>query len=417
MSASPLISCLRAASCVLLLGGTAHAQDSDRPDAPPAVQPWPTTDVSDLWHKLRAKDEAPEQDADEPDEASRRFFVLAPGIGARPSTGLTLGLNGNMAFYRGEPATTHLSTMIGGFRVSQKMQVLSNVRFALFAPGDRWLVQGDNRVNWMSLDTYSLGSSAGTAGSVNLKFNAIRLYDTAYHPVAPGLFVGAGFNLSVHRNVRGDVAPLFDRFAYAAYSQTHGFPLDGQRSIGTNVGVLFDTRDNAINAGHGSFASAEYRTFFEALGGNSTWQELSVDVRTFRPLTRSGSQRLAFWFSSDLVTGGVAPYFDLPTTGGDVRSGRGYAEGRYRGERLVYGEVEYRGSVTPSGIVGFVAFLNAATVANADAGVSLFDSYAPAAGFGARVLLNKRSRTNLAVDWGWGKQGSRGFYLGLQEAF
>ena len=34
-----------------------------------------------------------------------------------------------------------------------------------------------------------------------------------------------------------------------------------------------------------------------------------------------------------------------------------------------------------------------------------------------RVLLNKRSRTNLATDYAWGKDGARGFYLGIQEAF
>jgi hypothetical protein len=33
------------------------------------------------------------------------------------------------------------------------------------------------------------------------------------------------------------------------------------------------------------------------------------------------------------------------------------------------------------------------------------------------VLLNKKSRTNLCTDYGWGKQGSRGLYLAIQEAF
>jgi hypothetical protein len=117
------------------------------------------------------------------------------------------------------------------------------------------------------------------------------------------------------------------------------------------------------------------------------------------------------------VTGGVAPFLDLPTTGGDVRSGRGYSEGRYRGEHLVYGEMEYRGALTPNGLLGFVAFANTSTIGSVESGAKLFETYAPAAGVGLRVLLNKRSRTNLTTDWGWGKAGSRGFYLGIQEAF
>jgi hypothetical protein len=402
---------------VALSGGVVEAQDHDKPDEP-AVQLWPTADVTDLWHKWRSKDEPAEQDAaDTPRDPQRRFRVIAPGIGARPSTGLTLGLNGNLAFYQGDPASTHLTTMIGGFRVTQKNQVLSNVRFAVFTAEDHWLLQGDNRVNWTSLDTYELGSESSTDGAANLKFRAIRLTETAYRPIGR-LFVGGGLDLSVRANIRaGEGETGLDRSVYTSYTRRHGFDIDAQKSTGTNVAVLLDTRDNAINAGHGWLASAAYHTFFKGLGGDSTWQELAIDVRTFRPLTRTGSHLIAFWFMSDLVTGGVAPYLDLPAIGGDIRSARGYAEGRYRGEHLVYGEAEYRGSLTPNGLVGFVAFLNTSTIGSSETGTRLFDAYAPGAGFGFRVLLNKRSRTNLAADWGWGKDGSRGFYLALQEAF
>jgi hypothetical protein len=120
---------------------------------------------------------------------------------------------------------------------------------------------------------------------------------------------------------------------------------------------------------------------------------------------------------SDLVTRGTAPYLDLPTTGGDGRSARGYGEGRYRGNHLAYGEVEYRGTLTSNGLLGVVAFLNTTTIDDAADGQRLFHIWAPAAGTGLRVLLNKRSRTNLAADYAWGKAGAHGFYLGLQEAF
>ena len=73
--------------------------------------------------------------------------------------------------------------------------------------------------------------------------------------------------------------------------------------------------------------------------------------------------------------------------------------------------------VTPNGLLGFVAFLNTTTVNNADDHVRLFDNFAPAAGSGLRVLLNKHARTNLTADYGWGKEGSRGLDLGIQEAF
>ena len=112
----------------------------------------------------------------------------------------------------------------------------------------------------------------------------------------------------------------------------------------------------------------------------------------------------------------AVPYLDLPATGSDGRSARGYGDGRYRGNHLVYGEVEYRGTLTNNGLLGMVLFANSTTIDNSS-GEKIFDVWAPAAGLGLRVLLNKRSRTNLAADYAWGKAGSTGFYLGIQEAF
>jgi len=84
---------------------------------------------------------------------------------------------------------------------------------------------------------------------------------------------------------------------------------------------------------------------------------------------------------------------------------------------LLYGEIEYRSTLTRNGLLGYVAFLNATTVSSLDNHEHLFDAWAPAGGGGLRVLLNKRSRTNFCADYAAGKAGSRGFYLAIQEAF
>jgi PAS domain-containing protein len=86
---------------------------------------------------------------------------------------------------------------------------------------------------------------------------------------------------------------------------------------------------------------------------------------------------------------------------------------RKRAERQLHeAEVRYRTLVEQ---IPAVTYIDA--VDNAATGEKLFDSMAPAGGFGFRVLLNKRSRTNLCTDWGWGKEGSHGLYLAIQEAF
>jgi hypothetical protein len=70
-----------------------------------------------------------------------------------------------------------------------------------------------------------------------------------------------------------------------------------------------------------------------------------------------------------------------------------------------------------NGLVGIVTFLNATTAANSQSGEQLFDAVSPAAGFGFRLLVSKRSRTNLCLDFGFGTNGSHGAYLAVQEAF
>jgi outer membrane protein assembly factor BamA len=398
---------------VLLLTARPVAAEDGESTAAAAPQPLPTLDVGDLWRMALHKEPTT-------GDTSKKFVVFAPSIGSKPSTGLNGGVSGNIAFYLGDPATTRISTINGGLKVSQKGQTLGGIRFVTYSHDNRWFLQDENRLSWTSQNTYPLGGDSPASSAANVKYDLFRFYGTAYRTIRPRLFVGVGLNFSDHTNVRAgtDATARFDSSEYVAYSTQHGFSLDGQTSSGTNLGLIYDTRDNHINPQHGVLASATYRTFFNGfLGGDSTWQELYLDARTYKKLTPTARHKLAFWFLGDLVTGGTAPYFDLPATAAQERSARGYGEGRYRGERMLYGEMEYRGALTSSGLVGIVAFLNTTTMGSVEVNERLFENFAPGAGFGFRFLLNKRSRTNLCTDYGWGKAGSRGFYLSIQEAF
>jgi hypothetical protein len=70
-----------------------------------------------------------------------------------------------------------------------------------------------------------------------------------------------------------------------------------------------------------------------------------------------------------------------------------------------------------NGLLGMVAFLNTTTLTNLQEDERLFDRFASAGGLGVRLLINKRSKTNLCLDVGFGRDGSRGVYLAVQEAF
>jgi Omp85 superfamily domain len=384
-------------------------------EPPPAEM----TDIFDVWRKIRNKQPDPEAAVWDYRKPMRAF---APIIGAKPSSGLLLGVAGNVAFYRGEPATTHISSMVASLTFSTKAQTALTDRFTVFTRDDRWRVEADHRFQWTSLEISELGTSADTRDGVQADYDFFRLYHTAYYRLRPGLFVGAGLYFDNHADVgpnEGEEGEWAES-PYVRYSNDHGLPLDAQASAGPSLDLLWDTRDNFINADRGWLAEASYRALFDGfLGGDSSWQRLNLDLRTYRPMSRDRRHKLAVWLFVDLVVEGVAPYFDLPATGLDTygRSARGYGEGQFRGERLAYGEIEYRGTLMRNGLLGMVAFLNTTTLTNLQNDEHLFDSFATGGGAGLRLLINKRSKTNLCFDIAFGKQGSKGVYLAIQEAF
>jgi hypothetical protein len=71
--------------------------------------------------------------------------------------------------------------------------------------------------------------------------------------------------------------------------------------------------------------------------------------------------------------------------------------------------------VSRNGLFGAVLFVNAETFSDIVTGK--YAVISPGAGLGIRIMLNKFSRTNLALDYAWGTQGSRGFFVNLGEVF
>ena len=390
---------------------------SDPAPSPESDIAEPTKDLIDVLRELRHKPEPP------PPDYRKRMVAGAPVIAYSPTSGIGLGVAGNIAFYRGFPQTTRISSMVASATGTSKGQVLVSAKMNVSSFENRWRLEADNRFYWTSQPTYGLGTTTPEGAKLDMKFNHFRIYDKYYKQVHRDLFLGAGYIYNIHNNVRPpDDVDLADWTGspYINYSADHGFDLDSQTSAGVSLHMLLDTRDGAINPSRGFYANGTYAMLFEDfLGGTSTWQQLSYDLRTYLRLSKDARHRLAFWTFGDLVTGGEAPYLDLPSTGGDLyaRSGRGYPQGRFRGERLLYAEAEYRWTMTKNGLFGMVAFVNTETLSNEQANEKLFDSFASAAGFGFRFMLNKRSKTNLCFDIGFGRDGSKGVYFGVQEAF
>jgi hypothetical protein len=389
-----------------------------RPPGPASQIAVPTRDIFDVVRELLHK--PPKAQPKDPDK--QLMVAAAPVVSYNPASGVGIGVAGNVAFYKGFPATTRISSVVASLIVTSKKQLLFNGKFDLSSANNDWLVQGDNRIYLTSQDTFGLGTSTLPEDAINTKYNFFRFYEGVSRRVYRRLYLGVALLYNNHSSVKPaeEFESVFPDSPYVTYSQARGFDLDSQSAAGSSVSVLLDSRDGTINPSRGLYAGLEYQTFFKGfLGGTSSWQQLNVDTRTYFRLSADARHRLAAWIFGNLVTGGEAPYFDLPATSMDTygRSGRGYIQGRFRGQRLAYGELEYRWTVKRNGLLGIVGFLNTETLSNKDTGERLFDSFATGFGVGMRLMMNKRSQTNLAFDVGRGNDGKARIYFAVQEAF
>jgi outer membrane protein assembly factor BamA len=196
------------------------------------------------------------------------------------------------------------------------------------------------------------------------------------------------------------------------------------------MNALYDSRDHTIDPYKGIFLQLTYRYNSKLIGSNKNSSSFYGEFRAYQKLSSKIPRHLiAFWTIVNILVSGELPYLDLPAIGYDMRgkSGRGYTQGRFRGQGLVYGEAEYRFPLTNNGFLGGIVFLNATTTSRKEAidpskginepGLPLFKSIKPAGGFGLRLMANKNARMNLEIDFGIGANGSKGIYIAVGEAF
>jgi hypothetical protein len=126
----------------------------------------------------------------------------------------------------------------------------------------------------------------------------------------------------------------------------------------------------------------------------------------------------AFWYWGSYLLNGKLPYLELPGTGSDAtgRLGRGYTIGRFKGTSFAYSEAEYRFPILANKLISGVVYANAQSASNSRT-IKLMEYIEPGGGVGLRLLFNKYTRSNLCIDYGVGKYGSKGIFLGLNEVF
>jgi hypothetical protein len=361
-------------------------------------------DLVDVIRKVLKKEPKHDTIAD----TRKVHYSLVPAIGYTLSTGFIGLASANAAFHLSEAATTNLSSISASINYSQYGQLTIPIQTNIWTRDNNYNIVTDWRYFKYPQDTYGLGGHSLEENASNIVYSHIRLHQLVLKRVTGSFYAGVGYMLDKRWKIREEGAN--------ADVKAYGLPLKSMSS-GLLISALYDNRKNSINPEGGFYGNIRYRINQKFLGSDSNWESLVLEFRKYINFPAGSRNTLALWNLNWLTLSGKPPYLDLPSTSWDAtnNTGRGYIQGRFRSPQMLYVESEYRFAITQNELLGGVVFANAQSFSNWPS--NRFDRVAPGAGVGLRLKVNKASRTNVGIDYGFGAKGSRGVFVNLGEIF
>lgn len=339
------------------------------------------------------------------------FFSIIPAMGYTLVNGYVGVLASNVSFYTSNNKTKLSTIMLNGY-YSQYRQYWGTLSTYIYSEKSKLIFTGDIRMYKFPTRTFGLGGETRISDVERIDYSYFKFSQLALKQVYPDFYAGIGYHLDHHFDIdEKGLAPAtvtdFQRYGFTSFSI----------SSGLSANLMYDTRKNLMNPAGGIFAYLRYRNNLKLLGSDSNWQSLLMEFRKYFPLSEENDNVLAFWSYNDITLAGNPPYLDLPSNGWDAYSStaRGYASGRFRGKTFLYLESEFRYGILQNGLLGGVFFANLQSFT--DWPSNRFHSVIPGEGLGLRIKLNKHSNANLAIDYAFGKEGSRGFFFSIGEVF
>jgi hypothetical protein len=363
--------------------------------------------------------------------AKNSFFLIMPIIGSQPATGFSYGFVTQYTF-KGKLAEDKYSSANLGVTYTEKKQLLINAKNSIMMNHNKIFFSGDWRFYIFSQPNYGLGTDIipprhedADFDLENIKepmdYNYLKFHQTGSWEVKNNYYVGAGVHLDWYTTITDNNLDIANGQLtnHYNYSKKYDYNENEYFVNGLSLNLLYDSRDNQINTNNGMFANINYR-FNPALNNNQHASNvLFMEYRYFMPLSKLNKQHVfSIWATGQFVTVGTVPYLNLPSIGWDQRSrsGKGYTQGLFRGQKLVYFETEYRFPIKCNNLISGTVFGNLTSASDKERDIRLFQYIQPAVGVGLRILIDKATRTNLVMNYAWGRH-SKAFYLNAGESF
>ena len=363
---------------------------------------------------------------------NRSGITVVPNIAANPTIGGQLGIKAVAGKKLGNDPNTLFSTAATSASITTKGIIYFYFTHNVFTPGNKWNFQGNLVAAKTVTPDFGLGIGKKYTGEsapdsvladpthkvYTIHSHYYNFREKVYKNVAKNLFIGAGMSFEIRTKIESKDTTK-NATPSSVYNIRHGFPQDHYWANGFLFNLQYITRDNPNRAYRGIYFDVGLRLNQRWIGSTKNAMQITTDFRKYFGLSSSSPETVfAFWNWGSYLVSGTIPYFELPGTArdGTYRSGRGYTSQYFKGTQFNDTEVELRFPILANKFISGVAFANLQT-GNDEHGTRIFQVFQPGYGAGLRVLFNKNTRTNLALDYAFGRFGNKGFFLNLNESF
>ncbi len=398
-------------------------------------------DVSETKEKKSRKEKKKE-----PPRKGSLYLSPVPVIGANPAFGFIYGAGASASWFLGDPASTKISNALLGVAFTTRKQTIITVKSTVYGEDNGYMLLGDWRFLNSSQPTWGLGTGPQSArladndfgfddGSIEgnseadmMEFKFFRFYETFLKQIGDKpIYAGLGLHVDLFNDISDQLLDLTADppviTPYYAYNVKYGFKQEESTLVGLSLNGVYDSRDNVNNPYTGRYAMFNFKINPEFLGSDQNSTQLWLEYRDYFNFTDDHKNILGVWTYANLTVSGNLPYMNLPAIGWDQysKSGEPYSQGRFRGAQLLFAGVEYRKHLWATAnnprFFGMILYLNATTASGKGNDIGLFEYVEPGIGGGLRININKKARTNIGIDYGWGNYGTTGFFLRLNENF
>ncbi len=340
-------------------------------------------------------------------------IVALPGIGYALQTGFSGQINGLLSFEASHLPEQKVSSISANVTYTQFNQIIVPVYANIWTKNNQLNIITDFRYIKYPSEIYGLGETIDPNQQFTITYTGLKFHQSIQKEIAKNLSLGIGFYYNQFWNIQS-----LDSLPVNTSNILKNQLGNAQRASGLAFKFLYDARQNQINPQEGIYANLVYQPNFTFLGSDENWQTLQLETRAYVPFPKNSNHMLAFWGYSLLTLGKQSPpYLMLPSVGWDdhYNTGRGYIQSRFRGRDMFYLETEYRLNLTANRLLGAVFFANMQSYSGELA--TDFKALKLGAGLGLRVKLSKKSGANACFDYGFGQNGSQGFFLNIGEVF